>query len=346
MVRSVGESLYWARLRLLRHKKKPLCTLERQDLAPAPRPAPAPPLPAAPPSPAPSHYSSARASLHSSYMAVPGSEARVPLTFSWPSLEAGTEAAQGEVSVHNPSTDTEATETQDTVQEGGPGGGARARAGQMVSSGCDSGYSELDLCCSGPSLATQPPEPRPASYLEELRLYRNLETIFDTAASHEDSCYHELELSDTESRDCSCSDYSCSLPATARAVPHSSVESCVSGGGGGGGEHTHPAVISLAQLLSSSTSARTAAALHQHNVSKKYLASLHSKQHTAAASTGAGPRVARGDSSSSLPVSRKSSGQEQEVRDQARRRSLPRVTRLGGDVMLVEQSKQSREIFI
>ena len=340
MVRSVGESLYWARLRLLRHKKKPLCTLERQDLAPAPRPAPAPPLPAAPPSPAPSHYSSARASLHSSYMAVPGSEARVPLTFSWPSLEAGTEAAQGEVSVHNPSTDTEATETQDTVQEGGLGGGARARAGHMVSSGCDSGYSELDLCCSGPSLATQPPEPRPASYLEELRLYRNLETIFDTAASHEDSCYHELELSDTESRDCSCSDYSCSLPATARAVPHSSVESCVSGGG----EHTHPAVISLAQLLSSSTSARTAAALHQHNVSKKYLASLHSKQQTAAAR--AGPRVARGDSSSSLPVRRKSSGQEVEPGDQARRRSLPRVTRAGGDVMLVEQSKQSREIFI
>ena len=342
MLGSVGEGLYWARLGLLRHKKKQLCTLERQDLAPAPRPAPVPPPPAAPPSPAPSHYSSARASLHSSYMAVPGAEARVPLTFSWPSLEAGTEAAQGEVSVHNPSTDTEATETQDTVQESGPGGGARARAGHMVSSGCDSGYSELDLCCSGPSLATQPPEPRAASYLEELRLYRNLETIFDTAASHEDSCYHELELSDTESRDCSCSDYSCSLPATARAVPHSSVESCVSGGGGGGGEHTHPAVISLAQLLCSSTSARHQAALHQHNVSKKYLESLHSKQ-TAAAR--AGPRVARGDSSSSLPVRRKSSSQEEEV-DQARRRSLPRVTRLGGDVMLVEQSKQSREIFI
>ena len=85
---------------------------------------------------------------------------------------------------------------------------------------------------------------------------------------------------------------------------------------------------------------------NQHNVSKKYLASLHSKQQTAAASTRAGPRVARGDSSSSLPVRRKSSSQEEEVRDQARRRSLPRVTRLGGDVMLVEQSKQSREIFI
>ena len=82
--------------------------------------------------------------------------------------------------------------------------------------------------------------------------------------------------------------------------------------------------------------------MHQHNVSKKYLESLHSKQ-TAAAR--AGPRVARGDSSSSLPVRRKSSSQEEEV-DQARRRSLPRVTRLGGDVMLVEQSKQSREIFI
>ena len=375
-----------------------------------------------------SQYSSARESLHSEYMAVPDRSlspeiseyeitksvqksrsylgdlprlvvssnrcimsrkpscpetgSRVPITFSWPSLE-------GQVSVHNPSIDSNTSNTGEAGARltcGNKGGGG-AGAGNIhrISSACDSGYSELDIYSTAGTLAAVQSEPGKTilretseanterikkttsdnviqnkldiSYMEELQIYFNLDKMFDKA-SHEENCFRELELSicSEGSKDGSCSEYSCSLPTkTSNLFCHQSSGDSFASANSNSVTTNNQAVISLAQLCSTNTIKN----LHEHNVSKKYLKSLKNKQQAShldkvigkASMIPADHRraiLAREDSSRSLPITNQQQGSDDKEGSLSnmRRLSLPKVTQLGDDVILVEQSKRSREIFI
>ena len=363
--------------------------------------------------PSPSHYSSARESLHSSeYIAVPvrslspefetscqvqksssylgdlpqliitndkvlkrqtdHEEMRVPITFSWPSLE-------GQVSVHNPSIDSNTTNTEDVGDNGKVINNAGLQNNfHRISSACDSGYSELDICSTAGNILEganvrehlfqkqqnqrqhsqkENVENQDISYMEELQLYFNLDKMFDKA-SHEENCFKELDLSicSEDSKDCSCSDYSGSFPATtAKLYNQSSIDSFASANSNS--MTNSSTVISLAQLFSTNTIKN----LQDHNVSKKYLERIQNKQtnnnekviENATVMPLKHPvrsRVCREDSSRSLPITSPSSSCTNNNKDSLlsdmRRLSLPKVTQLPNDVILLEQSKKSREIFI
>ena len=243
-----------------------------------------------------------------------------------------------------------------------------------ISSACDSGYSELDIYSNGaPQEVTKVKETSgdvtreeeegtlDISYLDELQLYFNLDKMFDKA-SHEEKCFRELDLSicSEESKDGSCSEYSCALPSnTAKLFYHhqSSVDSFASANSNSLTTN-NKAVISLAQLFSTNTIKN----LNEHNVSKKYLESIQSKQHFKVKESAVlisdeqhtQAKISRENSSRSLPItsreedkSGEEDGYEDTTSDLRRRPSLPKVTQLGKDaVILAEQSQKSREIFI
>ena len=118
------------------------------------------------------------------------------------------------------------------------------------------------------------------------------------------------------------------------------------------------AVISLAQLFSTNTIKN----LNEHNVSKKYLESIQSKQHfnnTVKESSVLIPdehhtqaKFSRENSSMSLPITSREEEKSEHDSDEdtlsdLRRLSLPKVTQLGNDAVVVaEQSQNHREIFI
>ena len=99
-----------------------------------------------------------------------------------------------------------------------------------ISSACDSGYSELDIYSTGAlqdannlrqisnskQVIDEPDQKidvkdQEVSYLDELNIYFNLDKMLEKT-SHEENCFRELDLSicSEESKDCSCSEYSCS----------------------------------------------------------------------------------------------------------------------------------------
>ena len=231
-----------------------------------------------------------------------GVEDRVPITFSWPSLE-----VEGHVNVHT----KEETADPRHVKVG------LKHNFHRISSACDSGYSETDICST---LTTgqehiamnvvreiidckEEEDGCDNSYLDELRLYFNLDKMLDRT-SHEENCFKELDLSfsSEESSHCSCSDLS--LAQTAGSLSPLT---------------NRQTVISIAQRFSTNT-----------------VTSL----------TRPPPLpVSRGDSSHSLPVS--SSPSLSLTKDGLlhglRRLSLPKVS---ADVILVEQTAESRETFI
>ena len=97
--------------------------------------------------------------------------------------------------------------------------------------------------------------------------------------------------------------------------------------------------------------------MNEHNVSKKYLESIQSKQHFKVKESGAvlisdeqhtQAKISRENSSRSLPItSREEEDSDEDTTSDLRRPSLPKVTQLGKDaVILAEQSQKSREIFI
>ena len=200
------------------------------------------------------------------------------------------------------------------------------------------------------------------SYLEELQLYFNLDKMLDKA-SHEENCFRELDLSicSEESKDGSCSEYSCALPSnTAKLFYHhqSSVDSFASANSNSLTTN-NKAVISLAQLFSTNTIKN----LNEHNVSKKYLESIQSKQHfndTVKESSvlisdeqhHTQAKFSRENSSRSLPITSREEEKSEHDSDEdtlsdLRRLSLPKVTQLGNDAVVVaEQSQNHREIFI
>ena len=254
------------------------------------------------------------------------------------------------------------------------GGGLSGANIHRISSACDSGYSELDIYSNGPPQeVTRGKETSgdvtrgeeegalDISYMDELQLYFNLDKMFDKA-SHEEKCFRELDLSicSEESKDGSCSEYSCAVPSnTAKLFYHhqSSVDSFASANSNSLTTN-NKAVISLAQLFSTNTIKN----LNEHNVSKKYLESIHSKQHFKVKESDAvlisdeqhtQAKISRENSSRSLPITSREedkSGEEDSDEDTTsdlRRPSLPKVTQLGKDaVILAEQSQKSREIFI
>ena len=145
----------------------------------------------------------------------PDTGARVPVTFSWPSLE-----PQGQVSVHTPSLDSHTMMEAPLVTGGGGLAGQGANI-HRISSACDSGYSELDIYSTvttggageqarlkEASGDVNTEEKLDISYMEELQLYFNLDKMFDKA-THEENCFRELDLSicSDESKDGSCSEY-------------------------------------------------------------------------------------------------------------------------------------------
>ena len=294
------------------------------------------------------------------------SEARVPVTFSWPSLD-----PQGQdISVTNPSIDSHTAMEAPVTAGGGLGGANRANI-HRISSACDSGYSELDIDSTGAQEqtrgketsgdVTREEEKLDISYMEELQLYFNLDKMFDKA-SHEENCFRELDLSicSDESKDGSCSEYSCALPSNTAKLfyqPQSSVDSFASANSNSLTTNNQ-AVISLAQLFSTNTIKN----LHEHNVSKKYLESIQSKQHfnnkvkesavLISDEQHTQANFSRENSSRSLPITSqpeedKSENSDEDTLSDLRRLSLPKVTQLGKDaVVLTEQSQNCREIFI
>ena len=199
------------------------------------------------------------------------------------------------------------------------------------------------------------------SYLEELQLYFNLDKMLDKA-SHEENCFRELDLSicSEESKDGSCSEYSCALPSNTAKLfyqPQSSVDSFASANSNSLTTNNQ-AVISLAQLFSTNTIKN----LNEHNVSKKYLESIQSKQHfndtvkegsvLISDEQHTQAKFSRENSSRSLPITSRGEDKSEEDSDEdtlsdLRRLSLPKVTQLGNDAVVVaEQSQNHREIFI
>ena len=293
------------------------------------------------------------------------SVARVPVTFSWPSLE-----PQGQdISVHTPSIDSHTAMEAPVTGSGGIGGPNRANI-HRISSACDSGYSELDIDSTGAQeqarakepaedVTTETEEKLDISYMEELQLYFNLDKMFDKA-SHEENCFRELDLSicSDESKDGSCSEYSCALPSNTAKLfyhPQSSVDSFASANSNSLTTNNQ-AVISLAQLFPTNKN------LHEHNVSKKYLESIQNKQHfnnkvkesavLISSEQHTQAKFSRENSLRSLPITGqpeedKSEDSDEDTLSDLRRLSLPKVTQLGKDaVVIAEQSQNCREIFI
>ena len=293
---------------------------------------------------------------------------RVPITYSWPSLE-------GHVSVHNPSIDS-------TNSNCGQDDQAEMKHQQKnvglqnnfhrISSACDSGYSEMDIYSTVGTILeatslkenivvrqNQEKKDQDSSYMEELQLYFNLDKMLDKT-SHEDSCFKELDLSicSDDSKDCSCSEYSCSFPAqatkpAAKLHNQSSVDSFASANSGSmtnsNINNTNNTVMTLAQLFQTNSIKN----LHDHNVSKKYLESMQNKhannldklienasmipiKHFRS-------KVSREDSSRSLPTT---TNNKDSLLSNNRRLSLPKVTQLNNEVIVLEQAQKSREIFI
>ena len=231
-------------------------------------------------------------------------EERVPITFSWPSLE-----VESHANVHVPEETVDAKQVKVGLKTNF----------HRISSACDSGYSELDIYSTVTTgqennamnvvkemIHCREKDDRQnscdSSYLDEFKLYFNLDKMLDKT-SHEENCFKELDLSfiSEEGSDCSCSEYSCSLTSSDQPLTN------------------RQTVISIAQLFSTNT-----------------VTSL----------TRPPPLpVSRGDSSHSLPVS--SSPSLSLTKDGLlhglRRLSLPKVS---ADVILVEQTAESRETFI
>ena len=238
-------------------------------------------------------------------------EDRVPITFSWPSLE-----VEGHVNVHT----KEETADPKHVKVG------LKHNFHRISSACDSGYSETDICST---LTTghennamnvvreiidckEEEDGCDNSYLDELRLYFNLDKMLDRT-SHEENCFKELDLSFSSegSSHCSCSDLS--LAKTAGSLSPLT---------------NRQTVISIAQKFSANT-----------------VTSLTSLQHSPVSRPPHLP-ITRGDSSQSLPVSSSPSQTSDCLLSGLRRLSLPKVNQVTAEVILVEQTAQSREIFI
>ena len=262
---------------------------------------------------------------------------RVPITFSWPSLD------QCVGQVHNPSVDSCNNEEDSDLAK--PSSGVVTSSVNRISSACDSGYSELDIsnaAVSGQCLEMnnilsdhldKSDEAEAGQYLSELQLF-HLDELFDRT-THEENCFRELDLSicsssSDDSKDCcSCSDNSSSLPTN--HVQQSSVDTFASGSTSL--TNSNQAVMYLAQILSNKTN--SIKNHHQHNVSKKHLESIEQRV-----------RVTRGDSSSSLPVPDSITSNNNEKHnvvsngDLKRRPSLPKV------VAAPTSSKVSGEIFI
>ena len=244
----------------------------------------------------------------------------VPITFSWPSLEVES------VSVHNQEEILDQRPYQVNFNVG------LKQNFNRISSACDSGYSELDIS----STATQENNTMNVvkeeslnncdkSYLDEFQLYFNLDKMLDRT-SHEENCFKELDLSFTDSEEgeaCSCS----VSPAESLALNLPTLDKSLT---------NRPTVISttIAQGFSTTT---TTTNLHHLNVSNKYLENLPGKQSTKP------NRMIRGDSSQSLPVM---SAPKESLLNNLRRLSLPKLNQVTADVLLVEQTNKSREIFI
>ena len=253
---------------------------------------------------------------------------RVPVTFSWPSLEVEVEG-QEVVSVHTQE------ESRDPRLDQDPATTVVAASLKnnfnRISSACDSGYSELDLSSTAAQESQTMNVVREESinncdksYLDEFQLYFNLDKMLDRT-SHEENCFKELDLSLSYSEEteevCSCP----VSPAESTALPLSPSDNSLT---------NRPTVISIAQGFSTTTPPTTNIHRHHQNVSKKYLSSLPGKRSIKPR------RVIRRDSSQSLPVV---SAPTESLFNDLRRLSLPKVT---ADVVLVEQTEKSREIFI
>lgn len=251
---------------------------------------------------------------------------RVPITFSWPSLD-------GQVSVHdNPSIDSNNSNVTEDMAQSQHGVGIQNR----ISSACDSGYSELDISggtssgnCGDNVIVEDNTDQKEdnsqdITYLEELQLYFDLDKLFDKT-SHEENCFKELDLSicSDDSKGCSCSETS--FPTATKFIDNS-----LDGFPSPSLTKATSAVMSFAQSSNFSANQKPVRnALHQHNVSKKYQESLEKAKGKL--------HVSRGDSSRSLPVTidKKKVASDLSLN---RRPSLPKV--------LAESTKTSREIFI
>ena len=244
-------------------------------------------------------------------------EARVPITFSWPSLE---------VSVHNQEEILDQRPDQFNVNVG------LRNHFNRISSACDSGYSELDISSTATTenntmnvVKEESLNNCDKSYLDEFQLYFNLDKMLDRT-SHEENCFKELSLSFSPSEEeeaCSCS----VSPAESLALNLTTSDNSLT---------TRPTVISIAQGFST-TSTTITNIHHHHHVSNKYLESLPGKRSTKP------KRVIRADSSKSLPVM---SVPKESLLNDLRRLSLPKVNQVTADVILVERTDKSREIFI
>ena len=249
---------------------------------------------------------------------------RVPITFSWPSLEVEVEG-QEVVSVH----------TQEEARDQRPDPSVAVTVGlknnfNRISSACDSGYSELDIYSTAAQETThtmnvvkeESLNNCDKSYLDEFQLYFNLDKMLERT-SHEENCFKELDLSfsySEETEACSCP----VSPAESLDLHLSPSDSSLT--------NRPTTVISIAQGFSTTNIQPQP---HQPNVSKKYLESLPGNRRPTKPI-----RVIRRDSSQSLPVM---SAPTESLLNDLRRLSLPKVT---ADVILVEQTEKSREIFI
>ena len=264
---------------------------------------------------------------HSSRQSPAGEETeagRVPVTFSWPSLEVEVEG-QEVVSVH----------TQEEARDQRPDPSVAVTVGlknnfNRISSACDSGYSELDIYSTAAQETThtmnvvkeESLNNCDKSYLDEFQLYFNLDKMLERT-SHEENCFKELDLSfsySEETEACSCP----VSPAESLDLHLSPSDSSLT--------NRPTTVISIAQGFSTTNIQPQP---HKPNVSKKYLESLPGNRRPTKPI-----RVIRRDSSQSLPVM---SAPTESLLNDLRRLSLPKVT---ADVILVEQTEKSREIFI